>query len=267
MAEILPKKSLGQHWLEDEPTLEYIAGLADIGVGDTVLEIGPGQGSLTEYLTADARKVIAIELDRNLANQLAAGAPKNLEVVQGDILKYDLSKLPKNYKVVANIPYYLTGHLLRLFGSSANQPSLVVLLVQKEVAERIAARPGRMSILSVSLQLFYEPQLGRVVPAEMFTPPPKVNSQVVILRRRREPLFNNLDTPKFIRVVKAGFSSPRKKLRSSLAAGLRVGVGQADELLAAAEINGDLRAEKLSLAQWHKLYTQYSLKTDLRSLL
>jgi len=267
MTEIMPKKSLGQHWLEDESTLEYIAGAADIGLKDTVLEVGPGKGALTDYLTADAKKVIAIELDRNLANQLAAGAPKNLEVVQGDVLKYNVKKLPLDYKVVANIPYYLTGHLLRLFSSAENQPALMVLLVQKEVAQRIAARPGQMSILSVSLQLFYEPELGKVVLAEMFAPPPKVDSQVVILRRRRTPLFKKLDTPKFMRLVKAGFSSPRKKLRSSLAAGLRIGVEQADELLASAEVNGDLRAEKLSLEQWYKLYMQYSLKTDLRSLL
>lgn len=264
----IPKKSLGQHWLEDDKTLENIAAAADIGLEDTVIEVGPGPGGLTRKLVERARKVIAIELDSTLAHELKLSIPsKKLQVIEADILKFDLSDLPRNYKVVANIPYYLTSNLLRVFSESANPPSKMVLLVQKEVAERIAAKPGNMSILGVSVQLYYEPMLGRVVPASLFVPPPKVDSQIVVLNRRKEPLFKDLDYKEFFRIVKAGFSEKRKKLRSSLSGGLGISKAEADEMLAQADINGDLRAESLSLHQWHKLYLERQVKNDLRSLL
>ncbi len=247
-----PKKSLGQHMLKDEPTLSYIAASADILSTDTVLEIGPGLGTLTKHLLGQAKKVIAVELDKTLAQKLPAR--EKLQIVQADILKFDLTKLPLGYKVVANIPYYLTSNLLRVLAESANPPSLMVLLVQKEVAERIAAQPGQMSVLAISVQLYYRPQLGKVVPAELFTPPPKVDSQVVILKRREKPLFEELDSSKFFKIVKAGFSERRKKLRSSLAGGLSISKGQADELLEAAGVNRDNRAQELSLQQWYNLY-------------
>lgn len=265
---INPKKSLGQHWLEDERALKYIAEQAQIEPGDTVLEIGPGPGGLTRYLIEKAKKVVAIELDANLAHELKQKIPyNNLEVIEADILKFDLSALPKGYKVVANIPYYLTSNLLRVLGEAANPPSQMVLLVQKEVAERIAARPGQMSILAVSVQLFYEPKLGKIVPAAMFNPPPKVDSRVIELVRRPRPLFPDLDTREFFRIVRAGFSEKRKKLRSSLSGGLGISKSDADMLLNQAEINGDLRAESLSLQQWYRLYVEFRPKKDLRSLL
>jgi 16S rRNA (adenine1518-N6/adenine1519-N6)-dimethyltransferase len=251
-----PKKSLGQHWLKDKATLEAICQAADLGQGDTVLEVGPGLGDLTRQLLARAGEVIAVEVDEYLAARLEAeiNDPK-LEVVRGDILKFDLTELPLNYKVVANIPYYLTSNLIRILSESPNQPELMVLLVQKEVAERLAAQPGQMSLLSVSAQLYYRPKLGPVVRAELFEPPPKVDSQVIILTRHPDPLFNKLDTKHYFKVVKAGFSGRRKKLRSSLAAGLSISKLQADELLKQAGIDGDLRAQNLSLQDWHKLYT------------
>jgi 16S rRNA (adenine1518-N6/adenine1519-N6)-dimethyltransferase len=263
-----PKKSLGQHWLEDEKALEYIAAVADVDPEDTVLEIGPGPGGLTKHLIQQAKKVVAIELDANLAHELKQKIPyKKLEVIEADVLKFDLQNLPTNYKVVANIPYYLTSNLLRVLCESPNPPLQVVLLIQKEVAERVAAVPGKMSILAVSVQLYYESKLGAVVPAKMFTPPPKVDSQVIILTRRKEPLFKDLDHRQFFRIVKAGFSEKRKKLRSSLSGGLGISKDEADMLLNQAEINGDLRAEALSLAQWHRLYIEFQPKKDLRSLL
>jgi 16S rRNA (adenine1518-N6/adenine1519-N6)-dimethyltransferase len=131
----------------------------------------------------------------------------------------------------------------------------MVLMVQREVAERLAATPGQMSLLSVSSQLYYEPKLGGVVPAELFEPPPKVDSRVITLHRRQPPLFGDLDTKIFFRIVKAGFAGRRKKLRGSLSAGLGIDKAQADILLEKAGINGDLRAQNLSLADWHKLYT------------
>lgn len=262
------KKSLGQHWLTDEPTLAYIASQADLSPNDTVLEIGPGLGSLTTHLAKAAGNVLAIELDDNLAAMLPERVTaKNLDVLQGDILKYDLTQLPARYKVVANIPYYLTSNLIRILSESRNPPDMMVLLIQKEVAQRIGASPGAMSLLAVSVQLYYEVSLGEVIPAKLFSPPPKVDSQVLILNRRPKPLFKNLDTEDFFRVVKAGFSEKRKKLRSSLAGGLRISKEQADNLLARADISGDLRAESLNLQQWHRLYIEQQVKKDLRSLL
>ena len=253
-----PKKSLGQHWLKDEPTLEAICEAANLVKNDTVLEIGPGLGALTEQLVKHAGKVIAVEIDGLLAARLNAQLnTDNLEVVQGDILKFDLSQLPVGYKVVANIPYYLTSNLIRVLSESANPPARMVLLVQKEVAERLAAQPGQMSLLSVSAQLYYLPKLGPLVSAELFEPPPKVDSQVIILKQHPKPLFGNLDTKAYFRLVKAGFAGRRKKLRGSLAAGLQVSKEQADELLRAAKVDGNQRAQELSLNQWHDLYLAY----------
>ena len=247
-----PKKSLGQHWLKDEPTLSYIADRADISLNDTVLEIGPGLGTLTKHLLGRAKEVMAVELDEALAQKLPSH--EKLQVVQADILKFDLTNLPPGYKVVANIPYYLTSNLLRVLAESANPPGLMVLLVQKEVAQRIAAQSGQMSILSISVQLYYQPQLGKVVPAELFTPPPKIDSQVVILKRRQKPLFKELDINKFFKIVKAGFSERRKKLRSSLSGGLGISKEEADELLKKAGINPIVPAQELSLESWHSLH-------------
>jgi 16S rRNA (adenine1518-N6/adenine1519-N6)-dimethyltransferase len=265
---MLGKKSLGQHWLKDERALKQIVKLADLKPTDEVLEVGPGLGTLTRFLVEQAQRVVAVELDHNLAAQLTQRlVAKNLKIIEGDILEFDLSKLPVGYKVVANIPYYLTGKLLRRFTETANQPAMIVLLVQKEVAERICAGPGRLSLLAVSVQLQYEFSRGPVLPAALFVPPPKVDSQVVVLKKRKRPPFKNLDQKTFFQIAKAGFSQRRKKLRSSLSAGLQISKEQADELLNRADISGDLRAESLSLEQWYSLYTQYQLKKDLRPLL
>ena len=252
---IEPKKRLGQHWLKDEATLDKICQAAELASTDTVLEIGPGLGHLTRKLTAKAGRVIAVELDQKLADMLTDEIEvTNLKVVNMDILSFDLNELPTNYKVVANIPYYLTSNLIRILSESANPPELMILLVQKEVAERLAASPGQMSLLSVSAQLYYKPRLGQVVPAGLFEPPPKIDSQVIIMRRQ-PPIFQDLDTKVFFRLVKAGFAGRRKKLRGSLAAGLGVDKTEADKLLEKAGIDGDLRAQNLSLDDWHKLYT------------
>jgi len=258
MSDVIPKKSLGQHWLRDEATLQAMAEAAELSNQDIILEIGPGLGTLTNVLTQKAGRVIAVELEDSLAEVLAKQVPAgNLEVVSADILKFDLSVLPAGYKVVANIPYYLTSNLIRLLCEAANPPSVMALLVQKEVAERIAAGPGQMSILSVSVQLYYQPKLGRVVPAELFEPPPKVDSQIVALKKRDQPLFTNLDTALFFKVVKAGFSERRKKLRSSLSGGLQISKEEADKLLAKAGISGEKRAQELNLNDWYKIYKAY----------
>ena len=248
------KKSLGQHWLADEASLKSICETAGLTKADTVLEVGPGPGNLTKYLVKSAGKVVAVEFDESLAAKLPkALTAANLEVINQDILRFDLTSLPAGYKVVANIPYYLTSKLLRRLGESVNPPEAMTLLVQKEVAERICAPPGQMSLLSVSVQLNYNCGLGKVIPARLFKPEPKVDSQVVSLERRTQPLFNELNTDSFFRVAKAGYSERRKKLRSSLAGGLGISKAEAERLLRQAGIDGDLRAQELSLEQWHSL--------------
>ena len=261
----VPKKALGQHWLEDEACLKAMMHMAEIGPDDVVLEIGPGLGTLTRHLVATAKKVIAVEFDEVLALSLPSRiAADNLEVVREDILKFNLTKLPKNYKVVANIPYYLTSNLVRILSESENPPSRVALLIQKEVAERIAAKTGDMSILSVTAQFYWSVTLGRVVKAELFTPPPKVDSQIVGLVRRRDVLAEdakgNPETKTLFRVVKAGFSGRRKTLRNAMSAGLHLSKGQVEELLQEAKIDPGLRAQTLTLEQWHTLYKTYEDK-------
>lgn len=249
-----PKKSLGQHWLRDRGVLEHIADCADISKDDVVLEIGPGLGTLTSELLRRAKKVIAVEFDPELARKLPAQFPgKDLEVIQQDILSFDLTALPPGYKVVANVPYYITSKIVQLLMTSSNRPAVAVLLVQKEVAQRLAAIPGDMSILAVSAQLYADVSLGDIVPAALFTPPPKVDSQVVVLWTRSAALVDPDDEKMFFRVVKAGFSAKRKKLRSALAGGLGISKTEAEVLLKDAEINPEARAEALSLDEWHRL--------------
>ncbi|MEP6710401.1 MAG: 16S rRNA (adenine(1518)-N(6)/adenine(1519)-N(6))-dimethyltransferase RsmA [Candidatus Saccharibacteria bacterium] len=249
-----PNKSLGQHWLKDRDVLAAIADLAELTPEDTVLEIGPGLGTLTSELLRRCKKVIAVEFDQELARKLPGQFPgKNLEVVQSDILALDLSKLPKGYKVVANVPYYITSKIVQKLLTTENKPSTSVLLVQKEVAERLAAKPGNMSILGVSAQIFAEVSLGDVVRAELFTPPPKVHSQVVVLKTREDNFFQKVSEEEFFKVVKAGFSAKRKKLRSSLAGGLNISKDEAVSLLQSAGIDPATRAESLSLEDWLQL--------------
>lgn len=249
-----PKKSLGQHWLFDSKSLGAICDAAEVEPGDTVLEIGPGLGPLTVELTARAKHVIAIELDEQLARELPARIPAaNLQVVHADFLHYDLSQLPPDYKVVANVPYYVTSLIVRALLESKTPPSRAVLLVQKEVAQRLAAKPGNLSILGVSAQYYADVSLGEVITADKFDPPPKVHSQVVIFDVRKKPLFDDIDAKAYFRIVKAGFSEKRKTLRNSLSGGLGITKDQAEIILKKAAIDPGARAETLSLQQWHTL--------------
>lgn len=249
-----PNKSLGQHWLRDRRVLAHIADCAEVEKDDTVLEIGPGLGTLTSELLRRSKQVVAVEFDSELARKLPAQFPgKNLQVINSDILSFDLSVMPGGYKVVANVPYYITSKIVQLLMTAKNKPAVAVLLIQKEVAERLAAQPGDMSILAVSAQIFADVSLGDVVPAELFTPPPKVDSQVVILKTRHQSVLGGLSEKEFFRVVKAGFSAKRKKLRSSLAGGLGVPKDQAMHYLDLAGIDADKRAEDLSIGEWMDL--------------
>jgi 16S rRNA (adenine1518-N6/adenine1519-N6)-dimethyltransferase len=259
-----PRKSLGQHWLTDEKSLEAMCNAADVATEDNILEVGPGRGSLTASLLDRGASVVAVELDERLGAELTEkfkDKPFILNMLS--ILDFDFTSLPADYKIVANIPYYLTSHLLRQLSETPNQPSIAVLLVQKEVAERVVAGPGEMSLLSAAVQFYYQPDVGQVVPAKLFTPPPKVDSQILILKRRAQPVFTDVDTKKFFRLVKAGFSQRRKKLRSSLSGGLGISKQQAEDMLQKANIDPNLRPQELSLADWHDLYKNSpSLSTD-----
>ena len=253
-----PKKSLGQHWLKDPEILADIAEAAELTGDDVVWEIGPGLGTLTSRLLARANSVTAVEFDADLARKLPGQFPgKKITVVNQDILQFDLNQLPKNYKVVANVPYYITSKIVEKLMTAENKPSIAVLLVQKEVAERIAADPGNMSVLSVSVQIFAEAELDIEVPRQFFTPPPKVDSQVVILRTRDNPLITSEDQRDFFRIIKAGFSAKRKKLRSSLSGGLGIDKSVAEELLKNAGISPDARAEDLSIDDWRRLLKEW----------
>ncbi len=248
-------KSLGQHWLTDLAALDSIADAAVISPTDIVVEIGPGPGTLTQILVTRAKQVIAVEFDAKLARDLPRRVKAdNLEVVTQDILSFDFNSLPSSYKVVANIPYYLTSNLIRVLSESANPPQTAVILIQKEVAERVTAKPGAMSLLSVSAQFYWQVSLGELVPAALFTPPPKVDSQVLIMKFRSEPLFTDIDDKRFFQIVKAGYGQRRKTLLNSLSGGLHKDKTEVARLCQAAGIDTQRRAQTLDLTEWYNLY-------------
>jgi 16S rRNA (adenine1518-N6/adenine1519-N6)-dimethyltransferase len=265
MSENQPKKSLGQHWLYDLEALEAMCDAALAGPGMTVLEIGPGLGTLTAKLVARRCTVIALEFDHELATSLIRNTSDrikqsgetftldNVEVIEGDIRTFDFRMLPTDYSVCANIPYYLTSNLIRLLCDTENKPQRVALLMQKEVAQRIAAHDGKMSLLSCIAQFYYECRLAEEVPARLFTPPPKVDSQILVLARRQKPLYH-IDSKRFFRLMRAGFSEKRKTLRNALSGGLSISKDDAVELLRRSAIDPMRRAETLNLAEWKQLY-------------
>lgn len=246
------KKSLGQNWLKDRDILIDIADHASVDGVDTVVEIGPGLGTLTSALFQFFDKVIAVELDDRLAENLPKSFPgKNLQVVHKDVLSLNLDELnlPEKYVVAGNIPYYITSPIIQKFIHEAHRPEKIVLLMQKEVAERLAAEPGDYSILGLSAQIYAKVTLGPVVGREFFTPPPKVDSQVVIL----EPLESPLASEKTMSLIKLGFIAPRKKLGSNLMVGLRM---SREDVLKRFEKNGiseNARPADLSIADWVSL--------------
>lgn len=252
------KKSLGQHWLHDSDILDAIVTAAEVTSSDEVLEIGPGLGTLTEKLVETGANILALEFDQDLVlklNKKFTNCDK-VAIKFGDIREFEYSKMPKNYKVVANIPYYLTSNLIRSISETSNQPHITVLLIQKEVAERLCAKPGQMGILSVTAQFYFECKLDIEVPAKLFTPPPKVDSQVVKLIRRDRKLFD-IDTEKYFKLVKAGFSEKRKTLRNSLSGGLGISKEEVEFLLKKSGISPNARAQELSLIDWFELYLKY----------
>jgi len=246
------RKSLGQHWLKDRDILLDISNFAATDGADTVVEIGPGLGTLTSTLFKNFNKVIAVELDQQLADNLPKSFPgKNLEVHNEDVLSLDIEKLnlPEKYVVAGNIPYYITSPIIQKFLHAARRPVKIVLLIQKEVAERLAAEAGNYSILGLSAQIYANVTLGPVVGREFFTPPPKVDSQIVIL----DPLEKPLGTESTMALIKLGFVAPRKKLISNLAVGTHLPREQIKEAFSALCLNENARPADLSISDWLKL--------------
>lgn len=263
-----PKKSLGQNFLTDSAHLQKIIDAANLSAGAVVLEIGPGLGALTAPLTRVAGAVAAVEVDAAMVAALSAEvkAP-NLKVVQADILAVDPAQVLAGafahfspgdpYAVVANLPYYITSAIIRHLLEAPHPPQTITITIQKEVAERIAARPGDMSLLAVSVQFYGQPTVCHVIPAEAFDPSPKVDSAVLRIDRHAVAPVAVDDVALYFRVVKAGFSQKRKQLKNSLAAGLHLSQPQAAEWLEACGIDPRRRAETLSLAEWSRLADQF----------
>jgi 16S rRNA (adenine1518-N6/adenine1519-N6)-dimethyltransferase len=250
-------KSLGQNFLQDSSALEKIALAAEIQEDDCVLEIGPGLGSLTRYLTVSAKEVAAVELDREMLAPLKAvlSPYQNVRVIHGDILKTPVSEIinEPNYLVVANIPYYITSAVIRHLLEADVKPRRIVLTIQKEVAERICAKPGDLSLLALSVQVYGKPTIAAVIPAAAFHPAPKVDSAILRIDICKEPLIPVELLKTFFTLIKAGFSQKRKTLRNSLSSGLHIPTKESESLLTSAGIDFMRRAETLSIDEWKML--------------
>ena len=261
-----PRRELGQHFLVDARALARIVAAAELTADDAVLEIGAGVGNLTRPLAASARRVVAVEVDRRFLPVLEAELADcpNVHLVAGDILALDPSDLMGEgpYKVVANLPYAITSAVLRHLLEARIPPQRMVMTVQREVAERIVARGGRMSLLAVSVQFYGRPQLLFRLRPGAFYPPPEVESAVVRIDRHPEPPVEVTDVGWFFQVVRAGFSQPRKQLSNSLASGLGISPGEAVSALREAGVDPRARAERLSLEDWARLACRLGRETS-----
>ena len=251
-----PRKGLGQNFLTDPVALDRIVAAADLSSSDLVVEVGAGAGTLTRPLAGKAGRVLALELDDQLVMLLRdelAGL-QNVEIIHGDVLHFSSPELNhRGYKVVGNLPYYITSAVLRRFLSRMPRPRLMVVTVQREVAERIVAKPGKMNLLAVSVQFYGQPQTVARIPAGAFYPAPKVDSAVVRIDVGERPVVSlgeGVDEAIFFRVVRAGFSQKRKKLRNSLSAGLRSSPQEVSESLEQVDVDPGRRAQTLSLQEW-----------------
>jgi 16S rRNA (adenine1518-N6/adenine1519-N6)-dimethyltransferase len=263
-----PRKALGQNFIVNQKVLRQILDAAEIGPPDTVLEIGAGLGTLTQALADTAERVLAVEVDARLVAFLRRRfeASSNVEIVQGDILGLDIGQLLRQdrieegsaYKVVANIPYYITSALLRHLLETSLKPQLIVLMVQREVAQRVVAKPGQMSLLAVSVRFYGQPIVVSRVPAGAFYPVPTVDSAIVRIKPHKQLLLDNGDIPPFFRVVRAGFRQRRKQLHNALAHGLALSGDRIIHALSVAGIEKERRAQTLSVGEWVKLYRTLS---------
>ncbi len=263
---IRPSKGLGQNFLVDEQVLERILAAGDLSAADIVLEIGPGVGLLTRRMAERVASVVAVELDRKLLPVLAEVLRDcaNVRIVQGDILALDPVKTledalgssgvsPLRYKVVANLPYYITSSALRHLLSARVRPEQMTIMLQREVAERIVAAPGNMSVLAISVQVYGSPEIVFRVPRGAFYPQPKVESAVLRVRTYPQPRVPEEELAHFFRVVNAGFAQRRKQLHNSLAHALNLPQARVLAALADARIEPDRRAQTLTIAEWAAL--------------
>ena len=242
------KKSLGQHWLKDRQILDEIAELTLGSTAQLCVEIGPGLGFLTSSLLRLYRRVIAVEYDKKLADNLPKSFPgKNLDVVNADFLDCDLESIPEPYVVAGNIPYYITSPIIMKLLAAKNKPTKIVLLIQKEVAERIVAKSGKHTILSLSVQNQANVSLGPIVEREYFTPPPKVDSMVIILEPKTEPTISS----EALELARKAFSSPRKKLVKNLSSFYSSDLIKT--ALVSLGISVDVRPADIPLEDWQSL--------------
>jgi 16S rRNA (adenine1518-N6/adenine1519-N6)-dimethyltransferase len=261
---IKPKKSLGQNFLVEPAGLRKVIEASCVKAEAQVLEIGAGLGSLTVLLAQAAREVVAVEIDRELIPALENALEKypNVRIVSGDILKLDPEGLglDAGYLVVANIPYYISSAILRHLLTAKQKPTRMILTVQKEVAERVCAKAGKHSLLSLSVQVFGNPSLAGIIPAGSFYPAPEVDSAVLVIQLLEQPAIPEEDLDRFFTLAKAGFSQKRKTLRNSLSGGLRISAQAAEALLEQAGLDPMLRAETLSLEDWGSLVQAHKFR-------
>jgi 16S rRNA (adenine1518-N6/adenine1519-N6)-dimethyltransferase len=253
------KKRMGQNFLVDESILKTILDASDISDQDVIVEIGPGLGILTEKLAASSKRVIAIELDHILASFLTArfGESRNVDIINEDILKADFSIILEKfseYKIVANLPYNITSPVLHKIIYSRDKPKLIVVMVQKEVAENITASAGNLSAFAISLGIFTSARIVGFVKAKSFYPVPKVDSAILRFDFLSQPRVNVSDIDSFMQFVRCGFRAPRKQIRNSLAQGLCIEAKAAEEILLDAKIDLKMRPEALDYFDWKKLY-------------
>ena len=252
-----PDKRLGQNFLVDPSALQRIVETAEIRSQDAILEIGPGLGSLTRYLASVAKKVVAVELDADLISPLRdiLASYSNVTIIQGDILEMDPGQLmdQSSYLVVANIPYYITSAVIRHLLEAEVQPRRMVLTVQREVAQRICAEPGDLSLLALSVQVYGKPRIAARIPAGAFYPPPKVDSAVVNIDLYPQPRIPAERLDAFFSLAKAAFSQKRKTLRNAISAGTHLSPAETEDLLKAAGIEPRRRAQTVSIEEWCKL--------------
>ena len=267
-----PNKRLGQNFLISQKVLRRIIQTAELSKKDIVLEIGPGLGALTQELAQRAKKVIAVEKDKRMVEILKNTLKdhQNIEIIHGDILKlfrnkrhalFATSLLEKGcskkgvplgrYKLVANIPYYLTSPLIRLFLELKTPPQEMILLIQKEVAQRICAKPPKMSLLAVAVQFYSQPKIISYVSKKSFWPQPKVDSAIIKIGQIKKP--KNINQEKFFRIAKAGFTSPRKQLINNLSQKLNLDREEIKKALTQCHLDIQVRAENLSVEDWINL--------------
>jgi len=259
------RKGLGQHFLIDREVLELITSAAELTPADVIVEVGPGLGVLTRELAKKAGLVIAIELDNKLAALLkqTLASFNNVIIINDDVLKIEPGALLNQqkvrfpYKVVANLPYYITSPVLRHFLEASAKPQMMIVMVQKEVAEAIVAKPGEMSLLSVSIQFYGEPRIISYVPAQCFYPAPEVDSAILRIDLYPQPTVA-VDEAGFFDLVRAGFAAPRKQIANSLAQGLGLPKAEVLPLLETANIVPQRRAETLTLGEWAQLWRAFT---------